>query len=100
MIYLTKELMRLKPAYSMGVGALKLKFFVFVLAILGIQIFVAYQGYQDVLSAMNAGRSWGAYILIYGFFFFMAGWVAVTLTARLSYAAVVFRNIRKKDPLF
>lgn len=100
MIFLAKDLLRLKPAFSVGLGALKLKYFVIVSCLVALQVFLAYHGYMQVSSSIEHGRSWGAVAVMFGLFFFMAGWVCIALTARLSYAMVVVRNIRKKDPHF
>lgn len=100
MLFLSRDLMRLKPAFSMGIFALKFKYCLLVLAVIALQAVAVYNGYQDTVSAMEAGRSWAAYGLLYGFFFFMSGWVAMALISKLSYAAVILRNVRKRDPLF
>lgn len=100
MTFLSKDLHRLKPAFSIGLYALKLKYVLLVSCLIALQFFLAYRGFVEVSNSIDNGRSWGAVMLFYGLFFFMTGWVAITLTSRLSYAAVVLRNVRKKDPWF
>lgn len=95
-----KDLWRLKVAFTVGCGALKLKYFALCLAVLSLQGFIVYHAYDDIVSAMPAPDTAIGVALTYGFLFMMCGWVANTLIARLSYGLVVLRNIRKKDPLF